>query len=266
MALDGLMLHCLSRQLKDLESGKIGKIQNLSEEEIVLHIHTQKLGNVRLIINVHSNTNRIYFHDHGLNTQPNPSNFVMVLRKYLSQGIVDSINQAGFDRILIFHIKGHNELGDAKDLKLYAELMGKYANLILVDEGGTIIDALKRIPVFENSKRLIHPGAKYILPPQEKRYTIDRVKLKELDLDSPLTKQIQGFSPLLSKEYLYRLHQEEPLEEINDALFSSQNLYVYDEKNFHVLPLLHLQKEAKVYSLMDGLDKLYAYNLSLIHI
>ncbi|WP_304580928.1 Rqc2 family fibronectin-binding protein [Dubosiella newyorkensis] len=266
MALDGLMLHCLSRQLKDLESGKIGKIQNLSEEEIALHIHTQKLGNVRLIINVHSNTNRIYFHDHGLNTQPNPSNFVMVLRKYLSQGIVDSINQAGFDRILIFHIKGHNELGDAKDLKLYAELMGKYANLILVDEGGTIIDALKRIPVFENSKRLIHPGAKYMLPPQEKRYTIDRVKLEELDLDSPLTKQVQGFSPLLSKEYLYRLHQEESLEEINDALFSSQNLYVYDEKNFHVLPLLHLQKEAKVYSLMDGLDKLYAYNEAKVRI
>ena len=41
---------------------------------------------------------------------------------------------------------------------LYIELMGKYANVILVDEDGRIIDALKRIPPFENNKRTILPN------------------------------------------------------------------------------------------------------------
>ena len=88
----------------------------------------------------------------------------MFLRKYVSQGIITRISQIDFDRIVRIDIKGHNELGDTKNLTLYAELMGKYANLILVSEEQTIMDVLKRIPVFENSKRLIHPGARYGLP------------------------------------------------------------------------------------------------------
>ena len=38
-----------------------------------------------------------------------------------------------------------NEIGDKVFRKLYVELMGKYANVILVDEDNRILDALKRI-------------------------------------------------------------------------------------------------------------------------
>lgn len=260
MALDGLLLHTILKPLQALEGGKIGKIQNLSDEEILIHIHTKKLGNVKLVLNVHSNTNRIYYHIHAIEGQPTPSNFVMVLRKYLSQGYIESIEQAGYDRIVRIQIKGRNELGDAKELSLYAELMGKYANLVLVDEEGKIIDALKRIPVFENSKRLIHPGALYALPPKSKRKTVETIKEEELDLDHSLVSQIEGFSPLLSKEFIYRLRQGESFSAIVSLLNASTSLHVYDSKNFHVLPLTHLNKEAKVYELMDGLDHLFAHD------
>lgn len=260
MALDGLLLHTITDHLHILEGGKIGKIQNLSDEEILFHIHTPKNGNQRLVINVHSNTNRIYIHEHSIDVAPAPTNFVMFLRKYISQGIITKISQIDFDRIVKIEMKGHNELGDTKNLVLYAELMGKYANLVLVGEDHRIMDVLKRIPVFENSKRLIHPGAQYVLPAREVRLDPEKTEDSMIDLDIPLTKQIEGFSPLISREFVYRIHNGERFEKIMHQLLSSNTLYVYDDKNFHAIPLLHLDKEYKSYDLMDGLDHLYEQN------
>lgn len=260
MALDGLLIHTLTNRCQPLINGKIGKIQNISDEEILFHIHTKEEGNQKLIINVHSNTNRMYINHTSLQVQPSPSNFVMVLRKYVSQGIIQNIEQIGYDRIVCFSILGHNEFGDALHINMYAELMGKYANLVLVNEEGIIMDALKRIPVFENSKRLIHPGAKYTLPSQTDK--MDPDKIQTINMDEPLTKQIHGFSPLTSKEFLFRMNNQEKYEDILKELFESQNLYIYDAKNFHCLELKHLQKEAKIYEFMEGLNHLYQHNES----
>ncbi len=56
------------------------------------------------------------------------------------------MEQIGLDRILHMVVEARNEMGDIHEKNLYIELMGKYANVILVDEDGRIIDALKRIP------------------------------------------------------------------------------------------------------------------------
>ena len=68
------------------------------------------------------------------------------------------MEQIGLDRILHMVVEARNEMGDIHEKNLYIELMGKYANVILVDEDGRIIDALKRIPPFENNKRTILPN------------------------------------------------------------------------------------------------------------
>ena len=91
--------------------------------------------------------------DSSYPTPNEPSNFVMVLRKYLEGSIVEKIQQADLDRWMVFDIRHHNEIGDLEYLKLYVELMGKYANVILVNAQNRIIDAMKRIPPFENSRR-----------------------------------------------------------------------------------------------------------------
>ena len=142
MAIDGLLLHTLTNKLNQLTPCKIGKMQNVSDEEILFHIHPRKAKAQRLVINVHSNTSRVYISKSLRNTQPSPSNFVMVLRKQCSQAIITNIEQIGFDRIVRFDIEARNEFQDISHLKLYAELMGKYANLVLVDEKDIIIDAL----------------------------------------------------------------------------------------------------------------------------
>lgn len=258
MALDGLMIASLTRTMEPLKGSKIGKIQNISEEEVLFHLHGKTSGTNRLVINVHSNTNRMYLAVSALEFQPSPSNFVMLLRKKISQGIITDIEQMGYDRLVRFTIEAHNELGDLVLYDLYAELMGKYSNLVLVDhETGTIIDCLKRIPVFENSKRLLHPGALYTLPEKQPKFLPDQVDESMLDLSRSLVAQIEGFSPLLSREFIFRIHQGQSYRQILDELMASTSLYIY-QKDYHVLPMTHIGEPKAVLPLMEGLSSLYA--------
>lgn len=253
MAIDGLFLYNIQQKLNAYTPCKIGKIQNISDEEILIHLHTRNEGNQKLVVNVHSNTNRVYIANFIPGIQPEPSNFVMVLRKLCSQAIVESFEQVGYDRILCLHLSCRNEFQDLVKYNLYIELMGKYANMILVKDG-IIQDALKRIPVYENAKRFIHPGAKYIAPAQPEKK--NPFEIQNVDLDQSLVKQIYGFSPLLSNEFIYRIQSGENYNEILNELVSSNTLYIY-QKDFHCIELKHLNEIPKIYTIMEGLNHLY---------
>ncbi len=256
MPFDGLLLHRTIELLKPWEGSKIGKIQSLSDDEVLFYLHKPGLGSTRLAISVHSNTCRLYLCSKSKEPLPNPSSFVMLLRKRISQGIIISIDQMDFDRLVRFRIVASDEFADRTEYDLYAEMMGKYANLVLVDaKSQKIIDCLKRIPVFENSKRLLHPGAEYTLPEKPQRYS--PLAPGPLDLDKSLVSQIEGFSPSLSREVLYRLQQGERYQDILDQIENSTTLYRY-AKDFHCLPLSHLFSETpETFPLMEGLETLF---------
>lgn len=257
MPFDGLLLHRTIEMLKPWEGSKIGKIQSLSDDEVLFFLHKPGLGSARLAISVHSNTCRLYLCSKSKEPLPTPSSFVMLLRKRISQGIIVSIDQMDFDRLVRFRIIASDEFADRTEYDLYAEMMGKYANLILVDaKSQKIIDCLKRIPVFENSKRLLHPGADYTLPEKPERYS--PLSPGPLDVDKSLVSQIEGFSPSLSREVLYRLHQGQNYADIINQIEESTSLYRYG-KDFHCLPLLHLESKEtpEVVPLMEGLETLF---------
>lgn len=254
MALDGLLLHVILKRLQSLCPCKVNKIQNISDEEICFHVYTRH-GNEKIVVNAHSNSNRIYLDPYAVSSSLQPSNFVMVLRKCCSQAILDEIQQIGFDRILEFTLVNRDELGDTKRYKLYIELMGKYSNIVLVDHNGVIIDALKRIPIYENTKRMIHPGAQYTLPdPGQKK---NPLCIDQIDRNTSLVNQIYGFSPLLSKEFLKRMQEGEKYEEILQELLNSKTLYIY-KKDFHCLAMTHLEEIPKQFEFMEGFHHLYA--------
>ena len=74
----------------------------------------------------------------------------MILRKYLTNGIIYKIEQYEYDRYLHIYIKNLNELYDQQEYLLVIELMGKYANVILVDQKtNKIIDAYKKVSPIE---------------------------------------------------------------------------------------------------------------------
>lgn len=258
MAIDGLLLRQLTKEIDTYIPAKITKMQQISDTEILFVLRSQ-MGTKRLMVSLHSVYNRMNITEESYTTLETPGNFVMVLRKQIDGGIIKSIEQAGLDRILHMSIEARNELGDIHTKHLYMELMGKYANMVLVDEDGRIIDALKRIPPFENNKRTIHPGAQYVLP-QAHTGKQDPFTSDAYDPDESFTKQFHGFSPLLSSEMQHRLQQGESFHDVMDLIASSTTLYISDVKDtmmFHCIPLTHLGVTPRAYPMMKGMDILY---------
>ncbi len=256
MTSDGMILRALRLQLEKELPLRIVKINNISDTEILFQCKGKE--KCQLLISAHSQYNHINLTEKDYPIPYEPLNFTMLLRKYLENGLIVSISQDGMDRYLCFEISGHDELGEKCTNRLYVELMGKYANIILVDQNNRIRDALKRIPPFENQRRTIQPGAEFTkTPSQEKK---DPFTCFDYDPDQSLVDQFDGFSPLLAKEVSFRLHNNESFEDIMKEIKASDRLYVYENKGqfvFHLIPLKHLEKEGTVMELMKGMDEIY---------
>lgn len=257
MALDGIILSKIKEDMITRLPMRINKIIAVSDNEIIFNVLSNK-KRTNLIISCHSIYNRICFSSNNYNTYDNPSGFIMLLRKHIGDGIIYDIKQVNLDRLLILSIRSQNELYDKKEYRLYVELMGKYANLILVDdESNKIIDALKRIPPFENSKRTIHPGAVYKLPePQNK---LNPFQTTDINLNESLVKQLDGFSKLLEQEIRFRLNNQK-FEEIMQEIKDSKALYVtkIDSRiEYHVIPLMHLSSSFEKYDIEEAFNIIY---------
>lgn len=260
MAIDGIILNKVVNDLSNEFPARINKIYQLSKDEIIMNIRCNGQKKT-LMISAHSVYNRIHFTDRNYDNPDEPTNFVLLLRKHLDGGTIFNIEQVGLDRYLKMEVSHRNQIGDKEIITIYIELMGKYANFILVNEENKIIDALKRIPPYENSIRIIHPGATYVNPlAQEKNNPFEYFNY---DFKQSLTKQFHGFSPLLSKEFEFRLTTQS-FKEIIDEIKSSNSLYITKTKNdiqFHVIPLLHLSDNYQEFELHQGFDEFY-YQLS----
>lgn len=257
MALDGIILHKLITPVQDILPARVQKVYQVSSTEILFQLHG-KQGKSQLFISCHSVYNRMLLTNKNYPTPLEPNNFIMVLRKYLEGSTIESCFQAGLDRWCTFTVSHRNMLGDKETLRIIVELMGKYANLILVDPEDKIIDVLKRIPPFENSKRILMPNATFVsMEAQDKK---DPFKEHTVDSSVSLVKQFAGFSPLLAREAEFRMSLGQSFSSIMQSIEDSNALYVAEEHpeiNFHVIPLTHLGK-AKQYPLMEGFESLYA--------
>ena len=256
MALDGIILYKVKQDLDNYLPIRINRISETSKTEIVFNVHANAIR-TNLVISLHSNYNHICLSNKNYTTYNDPSTFVMVLRKHILNGIIYKIEQFDYDRYLLMHIRARDELYDEKEYVLSVELMGKYANLILIDSENKIIDALKKIPPYENTRRTILPGAQFSLPDKQNKQ--DPFNSININYDESLVNQIQGFSKLFENEVRYRLANQ-TYEEIMNEVKNSNNLYLTkqnDDYEYHVIPLTHLSNEYKTWNIQEAFDEIY---------
>lgn len=72
-----------------------------------------------------------------------PSPFLLVLRKHLGGATLTSLTKDETDRIVRLTFDARDEIGNTYTRTLVAQLTGKAANLLLLDERGYIIDTLR---------------------------------------------------------------------------------------------------------------------------
>ena len=259
MAYDGIMMSRVVENLQSqLERGRINKIYQISQYELLFHMRSQS-SNMKLLMSIHPMYARLQLTSLSFPTPPSPNAFTMLLRKHLEGAYLESVKQIQLDRIVDMTFIGTNELKDTVKYHIYIEIMGKHSNVVIAHDNNKIIDCLKRVSPSMNSQRILQPGATYQFPPMLDKKNPLTSSYEKTD---NFTRTYQGFSPELSREVLYRIDQGESFQDIMKMLKESNTLFIHklmDKEYFHMIPLLHLQCPYYEYPLFDGLDKHYDF-------
>ncbi|SMP46828.1 Rqc2 family fibronectin-binding protein [Anoxynatronum buryatiense] len=215
MPLDGSVVAALRHELEQYAlDSRIDKIYQPESDELVLTLRNRGEQR-RLLISAHNQYPRAHFTTLARSNPAQPPVFCMLLRKHLSGGRIIHIEQPDFERMLIFHVQGLDELNQITHKKLIIEMMGKHSNIILVDtHSGLILDAIKRVPLHISRKRQVLPGLAYEMPPMSKINPLtlsDAIDLNDCfshsdnqPLKSTLINTFNGLSPLMASEILVR--------------------------------------------------------------
>ena len=216
MALDGLVIHSIVNELHNkLLGGKIDKVYQPENDEVVLHIRNNK-ENFKLVLSCSASNPRVYLANNYKKENPiNAPMFCMLFRKYIQGGNIVAVSQVGFERIIKISVESFDELKEKTTKDIIIEIMGRHSNIILTHSlDNKIIDSAKRIPPSVSRVRQILPGQTYILPPaQDKLNPIDYIDIDLFkntlnNFDGPIFKAIYsrllGISPVIAKEICFR--------------------------------------------------------------
>ena len=226
MAFDGLFTRAMVKELADcLVGGRVAKISAPYQNEVILTIRNQR-KNYPLLLSAHPTYARTQITEIPYSNPQTPTNFTMVLRKYLESAKLSFVEQFENDRVINFGFVTRNELGDKLPLLLSLEIMGRYSNLILVDqETGKIIDTVKHVSMDQNRYRTLLPQATYRLPPSQGKINPFKDESKaylELLRKFPnrevlaknIVKTYQGFSRESALILADRLHETRELDDV----------------------------------------------------
>ena len=190
MSFDGIFLHHMTAELQPLVGGRIQKINQPFDQELVLTVRLAGKSH-KLLLSAHPVFGRVQLTKTDFQNPQNPNNFVMILRKYLAGAFIEQIEQVGNDRQIILHISTKDEIGDSLKIALITEIMGKHSNIILLEKTSQkIIESIKHIGFSQNQYRTILPGSTYIAPPLNT--AIDPFKATDEEIFEALqTEQLQ---------------------------------------------------------------------------
>ena len=215
MAFDACMMRAVLTEYKnEFTDAKIEKVLQPRNDEIDLVIHSGKKSG-RLVFNVGPNAPRLQLTDIAKENPLKAPMFCMFLRKHLTGGRIISVAQPGFDRIAEFTVSCYDEMGFPTTKKLVCEIMGKYANLIVLDGEDKIVTALKIVDFSASTVRQVLPGLKYKIP--EKPDKLDPTVInreiffekltafsKERSGEKFITSTYSGIATQIAHELVYR--------------------------------------------------------------
>lgn len=202
---------------KELDSflgrGRIERITMITPDDVILHIKKERVSH-SLYLSSSPSSPRCCLTDKTFESPKTPFSFLMNLRKNIGGGQITSIKTLDFERVVVIEITASNDLGFRHNYTLYAEIIARQSNIILVDEDGKILNCTRHIPLNpEKNSRIILPGVKYAPPTrqadkfniQEESELLDvLVTILPENLQSELITHIYGFAPITLKEAYYQ--------------------------------------------------------------
>ena len=253
MPQDAFTLRYLCKELNSIFSGgKVNRIVQPSNDEIVLTVYTGKKTE-KLFINVNPSAPRIGVVEKEEKSPLTAPNFCMLLRKHLLSAQINSIEIVGFDRIVKIEFSLAGEFFDNVKKTLYVELMGRYSNVILTEQG-KVLGGNRGINMFDDGVRPLIVGREYVYPPVgQKKEPVDFSLLSIFEgvnvenLANIIIKNVQGIALSTAQEivskYLTKtqgniVKGKEFFDFFNDFLFNSNYKPCVLKKDNQILDVL----------------------------
>ncbi len=216
MALDGIVAYATQQELSRCIGARIHKIHQPTEHELVLSIRGAGAQG-KLLLSANPTYPRVHWTNASYTNPLEAPMFCMLLRKHCEGGVIEAVKQVGRERILHIDIRHRDEVGDLSSKRIIVEIMGRHSNIILVDpKTGLIYDGIHHVTPAISSYRIVMPGSSYTAPPDQGKtdpFSIASEQelaaaLDEGGADHPLDKRLvgrlEGISPLLARELVYR--------------------------------------------------------------
>lgn len=267
MSFDGITVSCIRNELDHaLCGGRIAKIAQPEQDELLLTIKNNS-KTYRLLISASASCPLAYLRDTNKPSPMNAPNFCMLLRKHAGGGLITAVSQPGLERILQLEIEHRDEMGDIRHERLVVELMGKYSNIILVNEENTIVDAIKHISFNVSSVREVLPGRKYFIP--ETQNKLDPLSISENEFNrkiferpastaKAISSSLTGISSPAAEEICFRASIDGGLPTEGLSPLERQHLYhtflrmIEDIKEKKYDPVIYLKDHVPVeFSVME---------------
>lgn len=214
MAIDGLFCARLAAELSALAGAKIEKINQTGDEEIVLRLYGEG-KRINLLLSASRQNARACLCGDDIPPQsPVPTSFCMLMRKHLQNGRVVAVFAPENQRIICIDTESRDELGYPCRRRIYAELMGKYSNVLLTDiDNDKVLGALYQTDI-TFAARTVLVGLPYEAPPKQDKlapFSVGKEQFAALceansgrDSADFFLKTFLMFSPLTAREAAYR--------------------------------------------------------------
>lgn len=193
-----------------LVGGRVQDSIEIDPETIGLEIYANHQRHY-LVLSAHQQFARVHLASEKLRRGvQKPSPLGLLLRRYVEGARIEAIRQPEWERVLILDMDGPEGV-----FELVVEPMERRANILLVRDGGTIVDCIRRVGPQENRMRVSLPGQPYAPPPPQKLkrdpHTLTLGLAADMLDNEPgertrqvLTRRVLGFSPQLAKEVVFR--------------------------------------------------------------
>ena len=214
MPYDALAMHAVTTALRNrTEGGRIDRAVLLTARSVALEIFA-KSTRPWIIFDLAPDASRVFLSEERARRMSDAvTPFSLLLRKYVAGSRIVSVEQPRLERVLRLRLSARVDHGIPRDIELVAEVMGRRTNLVLIDEDGTIMDALIRVPPAVNPSRPLLPHLRYTAPPGESKLNPEDPALAQTlrragQLEGPgwrlIVQKVAGFSPLAAREVVAR--------------------------------------------------------------
>ena len=210
MAFDGMFCIAAAHELDGWAGARIEKIHQSSASCMYFQIYREGVhGN--MVISASASRPIISVGDESVARPDTPTSLCMLYRKHLQNGKLVSAEAVENERIIKICFSSADEMGYIKNKYLYAEMMGKYSNLILTEEDGKIICASSVTDITSSGRRIM-AGMPYELPKKQDKIPVFQDDEKIFDTvksgigteaSSFLLKTFFALSPLAARQIAF---------------------------------------------------------------